>query len=118
MANYHIMEVSESGKTVRVVMHIPTPAGNNLAGKAYAQAIIEDADASKVSVVPGIGAAEVTALANGTLAEREVNFSTSLGATNAVKQAQLDTLYTFTSAQVQEFIRRRYWAWGLSRNVP
>lgn len=118
MADYHIMTGDASGKMFRVIMHIAVPAETNFAGKTLAVCIVEDPEATKTTLIPWDIGAEATAIAAGTLLEREAVFVTNMGSTNLEKRGQLDALYQKHEAEEVARLRLRYWAWGFERNVP
>jgi len=117
MSNYHVMEASNDGGSIRVAFHIPVPVENNIAGKALSACIVADDNFDKMSKVPGMKASEQNKMTAGTLVEKIINFRTNKGVPNATKQARLDARYLSTVAEVQEGIRQRYWAYGFAHNV-
>lgn len=40
MSDLHIGEITQGGRMVQVIMHIPTPSGNNNAGISWADAVV------------------------------------------------------------------------------
>ena len=121
MSNYHILSQADDLKTLETVQHIAIASANNAAGVNYRTALVQYLTQGGVtigSVVPGIEAAELTALQNGSLYEvqRTYRFS-SLNLTNAQKATELDAYYTAQVTQIIGELQRMLQWWGYSRNV-
>lgn len=117
MSNYHVLDASNDGGSIRVAFHVPVPVQNNVAGRTLISCITEDSGYDKTSKVPNITTAEQDALTSGTLIEKIINFRTNKGVPNATKQARLDARYLSAVAEVQEDIIQRYWASGFERTI-
>ncbi len=117
MSDYHVLEASDRGNSLKVAMHIPVPSGTNLVSKTFTGCLVEDTSISKVSVVASIATQEQDALTAGTLAERVVSLRTHKDLSNAVKRNRLDSAYNQNVTRVQNALRQRYWGWGFERDV-
>ncbi len=115
--DYHALKASDDGDSITIVAHFPMPAGTNMAGFTYAQALAADPDVVTVSVVPNITTAEQTELDNGTKFERSYQFKTHKGISNAQKQTALDALYPLKLVEEQAILVERYKFYGYSRTV-
>ena len=85
------------GGTFKVVMHEPTPAGNNSAGFPWSQAIVESGKARSMlrvgnpATIPGtITQSELDSIQAGTTLEASFNFTPNPNHTPAQMQAALD----------------------------
>lgn len=97
MPDYHILEKSANSRYVRLAIHLPIPASQNVAGQVlsdatltYQKALSESLD-STVSIAPGITGAEQTALDNGSVFEKVHSFRfSSLELTNAERRIEIE----------------------------
>jgi len=117
MSDYHVLEASDNGRRLKVVMHISVPTQSNLANKTLSACLVEDVDKVKTSVLASISTIEANALVAGTLVEHVISFRTNRGIPNSTKRTRLDAEYSLTVMHVQNVLRRRYWGWGFERNV-
>lgn len=116
MSDYHILDTSEDGNSVRVVFHIPIPPGSNKAGVSYRTALSQWAG-PQASVVPGVGA-EQTALTSGSLYEIVLLVDTNPGDTAALKlRDRLDAMFIAMKSETWMKLRTRLDYWGFSRTT-
>ena len=121
MADYYIRRINTRGSySITVVMHIPTPAGNNFVNKPYSECIKEDPEVPNTSVLstPPLDTTVQTALDNGTLVERVVDVKMSENLSKANKQAEIESAYASQRTKVQDRIISDYDFWGGEGTVP
>lgn len=117
MSNYHALEASKTGDSIRVAFHIAVPNETNALGYNIRTALSEDTGIEKTSLVPWIDSAEQTQLTNGELYEHIYSFKTHKDISNIVKRDRMDAKYTSLIATVQEALRQRYLYWRFNRDV-
>jgi hypothetical protein len=102
MSNYHIRNVpAENGgniKTVNLVFHIPIPAGNNVVGVPWRDALVRHLGGAATigSVLPEVvNTQEETDMKSGMLLEKSVmvRFS-SVNLTDAQRLAEIEAAFT------------------------
>lgn len=124
MANVHVLDFS--GRTIRTVMHFPTPAGTNAAGKTYAECIVEAATletgAPPATILPAshlLGdPTEASNVQSGALLEQVVAVASNDALPLAVKRAHVDAEYTRRAELIGAELAHRFRFWGLARTVP
>lgn len=110
MADVHVL--AGSAGIVRLVCHIPIPAGNNQANPpiSYATAALRAKEAGTTTLPDGdgnggtISAAEKTSITNGTVVEKAVDFDLGNdweGLTGPQRLARLDAKYAQVVADEQ-----------------
>jgi len=117
MSNYHILEASDKGNSLRVVMHIAVPVQTNLANKTLSSCIIEDPSKVKTSILASVTTAEINGIAAGTLVEYVISVRTHKDIPNITKRNRLDAAYNKAVIKEQNALRQRYWGWGFERNI-
>lgn len=124
MANYHLMEISAKGDEARVAFHFVTPVETNVAGVALKDAYKEwqERDGGALgTVLPWLAATNPTEdgqITNGEVVEHVESVQFDANATNAQKQAVLDSRWTALSTIIPDRIRRQLKFWRMNRNVP
>lgn len=117
MSNYHVLDASNKGDSIRIAFHIAVPNENNAIGYNIRTALAEDDGISKTSIVPWIETAEQTQLTNGELYEHVYSFRTNKDIPNLTKRDRMDAKYTSFIPTVQEALRQRYTYWRFNRDV-
>lgn len=123
MSDYHILELSESEKSIKVAFHFDTPVGNNIAGKSFADCLKEYKPFTE-SQVPNLLSSfptENTALAAGTKYEHVdtlVLDSISITDTNANKEAWIQAKWNTANTKFQTRIQKVLKWWGFNNDVP
>lgn len=117
MSDYHVLECSSNGSSIKVVMHIATPTGTNIATKTFSLCLVEDPSKDKTSIVPSITTTEQTDLTNGSLYEYVMSFRTHKDVPDITKRSRLDTAYNDAVNTIQAALRELYWGWGFERDV-
>lgn len=97
MARMHILEQSQPN-LYNVIVHAPTPAGNNQAGIAWSTAIV-NAGLARTALTTGNGPGQITAaeanqVTNGTVIEATFQWGDDPTWTNAERLADLNTRAT------------------------
>lgn len=123
MADVHILD-GPDGK-LRMVCHIPIPAGNNSAGVSWSLALKNSALVSQTVLKDGdgtagtISAAEKTALENGTLFEAVIDdFLPDSATTNPTRLAYVDAVYNAAVVREQARLSALLKWFGFTRDVP
>lgn len=93
MAKIHVLD-GNTNNTYTVVVHAPTPAGNNAAGTSWATAI-QNSGRNVSVLVTGNGAGQITTaelnqVQNGSLIEAVFQWGDDPSWTNTQRQADLD----------------------------
>lgn len=118
MSRIHVMEAGGIN-TYRIVVHAPTPAGNNLAGVSWINAIANSGSGGTSMPVgngPGqIANAEATDVANGSVIEASFQFTDDPNWTAAERNARLDAEATKLVAETQAELQKRLKYFGAVR---
>lgn len=112
MADMHVL--TGNGGTYRVALHFAVPAGNNSAGIAWSDALVNSGIGGTTELPDGdgtggtIGATEKAAVQAGTIFERipELRIESS-GTSGAKVQSALREFYTTEKENVQAELQRR-----------
>ena len=105
MSNYHVRQMQENKKMVKIVFHIPIPGGGtNQAGISWQAAVVLDQGGQDAieTVLPEIqGTAEETSMKAGELVEVQewLRFS-STNLTNAQRKAEIEARYMELAADL------------------
>jgi len=106
----------------RVIVHVPTPAGNNSAGFAYsACAVASGMNVTELGdggVSPGLGQTTTTernAIIAGTVLEGSLLFTDDPADSNAQRSAKLDQQAAQLGAGIVEDFQRRFKWFGATR---
>ena len=125
--NYHIRYVGPrpnygeiTKRKIRVVMHFNVPAGNNSAGKAWSQCILEDVSIFKDTVLTDteITAPEKTAIQAGTVLERTYEVAIHEDSSTADKKAAVDSAWIQRHTDAIKELALRYEFWGYAGDIP
>lgn len=112
MANFHVLQGAEDGRSYRVVFHLPVPNELNRAGNVNIRdAVKEDPVVIKQSLVPWISREESDQLFAGELYEMVELFSTTPTTTLIQLTAGLNTRFVQLTTQAQTELRQRYAFW-------
>ena len=113
MADYYILDAGDDLQSVRVAYHIPVPVEQNQTNtSSLREALAEDPDINKDSVVPWVLAAEQAKLDNGELYEHVEIYKTHNNHALAADKAAIDARFAQLSTAVVNKIRKRYAYWG------
>lgn len=116
MSNYHILNVSNDGNLVNVVMHFPVPDTNNAVGLNH-RTVVQQVFGVQTSSVPFISGAEQTQLTAGELIEHSVQFYTRPGEDTAGKVAGIESLFVDEQARVLAELAYQLSYFGYSADV-
>lgn len=117
MSNYHALDTSHDGGTIRVAFHIVIKDEKNIIGYSIRSALAEDAGVDKTSVVPWIDEKEQILLTNGELYEYVHPFKTNKDIIELVKRDSIGSKYSSITSMVQEAIRQKYMYWRFNGDV-
>jgi hypothetical protein len=100
----HVME-AVGLNTYRIVVHSPTPGGNNSAGIAWSTAI-QNSGRNQTSMTVGNGAGQISSsesnqVASGSVVEAQFNFTDDPNWSTAERNAALNTQATQLVAELQ-----------------
>lgn len=124
MSDMHVL-TGNNGNAWTVVMHFDTPAGNNVVGVPWADAVVNSGLGGTTVLPDGdgtngtISAAEKTAIEAGTVFEHSVSFLMESGGTsNPELLATLDALYAVANSNQQAAVGSVLRYFGFTRDVP
>lgn len=118
----HILN-GESGK-LRMVCHLPIPAGNNSAGVSWQTALVNSGLGGTTVMPDGdgtagtISAAEKAQIESGAIFEREVEILPDTAANNASRLAYVDATYAAVVASEMARLQAALKWYGFTRDVP
>ena len=113
--DYHVLRSSNNGDHVNVIVHVPVPVEDNLAGKSLPVCVVEDPEELLVTQLPGghLSTGEDVSLANGTLVEYPFIFSMNDDKPAGQRKTALeDRVTVIRDVAGPRVLRKRYWAWG------
>lgn len=125
MAEVHVRVIH--GRRLRLVCHVPAPAGNNSASVPWATALKNSGIAGTTELPDGDGTAgtidatEKTSIVNGDVYERAVPYDTGAdwdGLSASAKNARIDAIYAAVLAETQTSLQARLKYFGYTREVP
>ena len=125
MSDIHVLDVGSKPDNARCAFHYTTPAGNNFAGVAWSEALIEylddqhqpqfSGDAREPSVVPDLETddpTEYAAIVAGTVYEIVTSVQFDANLTNAQKWALIQAAYTAEETEYESIMQERLNFWG------
>lgn len=126
MAEVHIL--TTGGRHMKLVCHIPVPAGNNSASVSWQTALINSGLGGKTELKDGNGSdgtidsTEKTAIVTtGSIFERAVSVDMGVdfdGLSAANKNARVDAAYNAAKAEAQAYLQAQLKYFGYTREVP
>lgn len=119
MARMHVLQGSSTGNLFTVIVHAPTPAGNNAAGVSWKVALGNSGlqSASRLPIGNGFGQitnAEANSITAGDLIEAEMQWEDNPTWDNAQRQADLNTRATIAVNQVLDDYQKRLKYFGFT----
>lgn len=107
MADYVLLEQSELNNQIRIVVHSTVPAGSNVAGTTWKDALVSSVDTTSRVPAALLPAGRQTALNNGDLYEWEFSFEDDANKTPANRLAALEAAISAReSAELQRMANR------------
>ena len=120
MAKIHVLEATEQGM-YRVVIHTPTPVGNNSVGELWKDAALKGGDLGSTVLVIGTGPSDITQVENDSIvAGNTMELSTSFlaesgGSTNPEVIAALAQMVDEFISENTLRLQRKYKYYGHSQ---
>ena len=130
MSDYHVLEISQGGRTARVAVHIDVPAGNNSTTQPDIvswQNAVADAERPRntdgtfgaiQSEIPNISGPELIELQNGAKIERVVEVSFKAEDDDVARKTKLDAGYNSYKAKILGRLAQELRFWGTAIDVP
>lgn len=123
VAKIHVLEGGGNQGGIylyRVVVHTPTPAGNNLAGTSWIDAV-KNSGTAESSMTPGVGPGQITNselnnIQNGTVIEGTFVWGDDPTWTNAQRQADLDLRANQMVAELLTNLQHKLNYFGFTRS--
>ena len=125
MSEVHV--ITTGGRQMRIVCHVPVPAGNNSAGVSWQTALVNSGIGGTTVMKDGdgtagtISAAEKTSLTTGAIFEVIVPMDLGNdfdGLSAAAKNARVDAAFNAAKAELQTRLQSDLKYFGFTRVVP
>jgi hypothetical protein len=126
MSEVHVL--TAKGRNLELALHIPIPAGNNLAGVSWQSALVTSGLGGTTVLKDGdgtggtISGTEKTAIVStGSVFERVVSYDMGGdfdGLSTALKNARIDAVFAAAKAEAQSVLQARLQYFGYTRAVP
>lgn len=124
--NYHIRYIGPrpnygeiTKRNIRVIMHFVVPAGDNSAGKAWSQCILEDVSIQKDTILTDteITAPEKAAIQAGTVIERVYEVEIHENWSKIEKRLAVDKAWIQRHTETINELAVRYEFWGYAGDI-